>query len=293
MAYRFRRKDRTVEHALRRIAREQVDKAISAIDDSEGDSAATIHDVRKRCKKLRGLVRLVGPSFAAYSDENVDFREIGQLLGGLREARVLKDTFDQLAERYEQVDPQSRKRFRRGLQTRPQIDQGSERLAEARQRLAVARERIGDWTLAADGWAAIGPGLMRTAIRARAALDRIGGSHAPKLHHELRKQVKYHWHHMRLLRPIAPKEIKPRADLAAELSDHLGEHHDLAVLDTTFRAEPGAFGAERDVEATLVLARRHRVLLEEQSLRLARRLLAESPESLTERFGREWMAWRG
>ena len=97
MAYRFRRKDRSVEHALRRIAREQVDKAVSSIDDEE-DQAATIHDVRRRCKKLRGLIRLVGLSFEAYRDENADFREIGKLLGGLREARVLKDTFDLLAE---------------------------------------------------------------------------------------------------------------------------------------------------------------------------------------------------
>ena len=52
MAYRFRRKDRSVEHALRRIAREQVDKAVTSIDDEEDQTSETIHDVRRRCKKL-------------------------------------------------------------------------------------------------------------------------------------------------------------------------------------------------------------------------------------------------
>ena len=291
MAYRFRRKDRSVEQALRRIAREQVDKAVTSIDDEE-DQAATIHDVRRRCKKLRGLIRLVGPSFEAYRDENADFREIGKLLGGLREARVLKDTFDHLAESYEQIDPQSRREFRRALQVQHQVDHPAERLAEARERLLEARRRIVDSSLAADGWEAIGPGLMRTAIRARTAFERIGGSHAPGLHHELRKQVKYHWHHMRLLRPIAPKEIKPRADLAAELADRLGEHHDLAVLEDALRGDHGAYGVPHDVDAVLVLARRHRVLLEEQCLRLTRHLVAGGAESLTERLGSEWAAWR-
>jgi len=177
------------------------------------------------------------------------------------------------------------------LRTQHQVDKPDERLAEVRQRLVEARERIGEWSLAADGWGAVGPGLMRTSMRARAALERIGGSHAPVLHHELRKQVKYHWHHMRLLRPIAPREIKPRAQLAAEVADRLGEHHDLAVLETTLRGDLSAFGAQRDIEAILVLARRHRVLIEEQSLRLSRPLFDESAESLTERFGAAWDAW--
>ena len=81
-------------------------------------------------------------------------------------------------------------------------------------------------------------------------------------------------------------------DLAAELADRLGEHHDLAVLEDALRGDHGAYGVPHDVDAVLVLARRHRVLLEEQCLRLTRHLVAGGAESLTERLGSEWAAWR-
>jgi CHAD domain-containing protein len=291
MAYRFRKKDRSVEKAVRRIAAEQVDKAISTIDE-ESDQATAVHDVRKRCKKLRGLLRLVGPSFEAYADENAEFREIGRLLGGVREAQVLEDTFAKLAQRCPQIEAPAQHRFRRALEAAHPGSPASERLAEARERLAGARSRSPDWTLAADDWAAIGPGLMRTLIHARAALERIGGSHAPDLHHELRKHVKYHWHHLRLLRPIAPKEIKRRAELANELGDRLGDHHDLATLEAALRGDRAALGSEHEADALEAFARHERVSLEEQSLRLARQLLSESAESLTERLSAEWHSWR-
>ena len=133
---------------------------------------------------------------------------------------------------------------------------------------------------------------MRTLIHARAALERIGGSHAPDLHHELRKHVKYHWHHLRLLRPIAPKEIKRRAELANELGDRLGDHHDLATLEAALRGDRAALGSEHEADALEAFARHERVSLEEQSLRLARQLLSESAESLTERLSAEWHSWR-
>lgn len=291
MPYRFRKKDRSVEKALRRIASEQVDKAVATINE-QGDQATAVHDVRKRCKKLRGLLRLVGPSFEIYADENADFREIGRLLGGAREVQVLEDTFARLAPRCPQIEPPAQQCIRRALQARRIGSPATECLAEARERLASARSRISDWTLAADDWAAIGPGLMRTLVHARAALDRIGSSHAPDLYHELRKHVKYHWHHLRLLRSIASKEIERRAELANELGDRLGEHHDLATLEAALRGDRAALELEDDADALEAFARRERISLEQEILRLARQLLAEGAESLTERLNAEWESSR-
>lgn len=288
MAYRFRRRDGSVEHALRRIAREQVDQALRSIERDDGASA--IHDVRKRCKKLRGLVKLVRPSFERYADENADFRDIGRLLGAAREASVLGETYDRVAE------GGGDSRLRRSLLEREDgagaAARAAERLTEARERLALARERIGEWTLVEHGWSAIGPGLLQTFLRARTALERIGGSHAPSVHHELRKQAKYHWHHMRLLRAMDSSEIATRTGLAAELGDRLGEHHDLAMLEKALRRYRKVSDAEPEVAAMLSRSRHRRQLLEEEALRMARELFAESAEGLTERLGEEWHAWR-
>ena len=292
MAYRLRKKDHSVERAVRRIAREQVDRAVASTERGD-DLAAAVHDVRKRCKKLRGLIRLVRPSFERFADENADLREIGRLLGALRESAVLQDTYDSLGAHGAWADA-ARRQFSQGLEAhrRDRSADPAAGLADARERLLLVHARIGGWTLAADGWPAIGPGLMRTYMRARAALDRIGASHAPGRYHELRKSTKYHWHHMRLLRPLHPKMIEARIELAAELGDRLGEHHDLAVLEATLHRDAANFGEERDVDEVRLLARHQRLPIEEECLRMARQLFAESAESFTESLGAQWASWR-
>ena len=51
MAYRLEA-DESVDSGVRRIAMEQVEKAIREIDDAELGSHETVHQVRKRCKRL-------------------------------------------------------------------------------------------------------------------------------------------------------------------------------------------------------------------------------------------------
>ena len=58
MAYRFNPRS-PLDANLRRIAGEQIDKAIRDLTDTQGDRNEGIHEARKRMKKLRGLLRLV------------------------------------------------------------------------------------------------------------------------------------------------------------------------------------------------------------------------------------------
>ena len=63
--------DEDVESGIRRVAYEQLDKCLDELDDDSLEAHATVHQARKRCKKLRGLVRLVRPALGfAYSIEN-------------------------------------------------------------------------------------------------------------------------------------------------------------------------------------------------------------------------------
>ncbi|MEZ4569166.1 MAG: hypothetical protein R2849_02320 [Thermomicrobiales bacterium] len=66
MAYRLE-PDEALDVGVRRIATEQVEKALAELDDSDLDRHATVHQVRKRCKKIRGLLRLVRPGLENYS----------------------------------------------------------------------------------------------------------------------------------------------------------------------------------------------------------------------------------
>ena len=58
MGYRFKRKE-SVQHGLRRIARECIDAAIEAMRHSHRGDA--IHCVRKDIKKLRAMLRMAQP----------------------------------------------------------------------------------------------------------------------------------------------------------------------------------------------------------------------------------------
>ena len=61
MSYAFRL-DEPVQESIIRIAREQISKAIDEIEDEDLDRHDTVHQVRQRCKKLRGLIRIVRPA---------------------------------------------------------------------------------------------------------------------------------------------------------------------------------------------------------------------------------------
>ena len=53
----------TLTEAARRVAGEQLDDAIDDLSDAvDDDPTEAIHDARKRCKKVRGLVRAVRPA---------------------------------------------------------------------------------------------------------------------------------------------------------------------------------------------------------------------------------------
>ena len=71
MSYRFEPGEK-VERGVKRMAREQIDKALAEIDSDELDVHERVHQVRKRCKKLRAIARLVRPALGSqYAGINV------------------------------------------------------------------------------------------------------------------------------------------------------------------------------------------------------------------------------
>jgi hypothetical protein len=77
--------DEYPETVLRRIAREEIGAAIEDID-SAADLHEAVHEVRKRLKRIRGLLRLFRPAFPAYFAENAWFRDEAARLSELGDA---------------------------------------------------------------------------------------------------------------------------------------------------------------------------------------------------------------
>lgn len=294
MAFRLKSKDRSVETALRRIAGEQIDKAIEAI--AAHDAAAAVHDVRKRCKKLRGLIRLVRPAFRGYSNENAFFRDTARLIAGARDAKVMEDTFDALLHRYrDQVDRAALETVRRRLSLEREAEAGdrsaAEKLAEVRARLENARGRVARWQLDETGWKAVEKGLTKIYGRAREAASEARTCPDGEIFHDLRKYIKYHWYHCRLLENLWPAMMRVRQEAARDLSEILGDHHDLTVFEQRLSAKPENYGQSRDVEVVIGLARTHRQALEDAAWPAIGRLLGQGPAAMAQQFEALWDVW--
>jgi hypothetical protein len=105
MAYRFESDFATVQDGVRKIAIELIDDAIGTANHRGRDFHETVHSLRKACKKLRGLIRVVRPVFDDYRTENAVFRDAGRHFSFLRDGGVMIETYDGLLEEYkDQVD---------------------------------------------------------------------------------------------------------------------------------------------------------------------------------------------
>jgi CHAD domain-containing protein len=294
MAYRFKHDFATVQDGLRKIAVELIDEATDATGSKARDFHKTVHTLRKTCKKLRGLIRLVRPVFDDYQTENAAFREAGREFSFLRDGGVMIETYDDLMDSYkDQVErgkfaPVRRKLtvLQNELESREGIDTI---LDEFQATMKEARKRAHRWHIATEGFDAIEPGVRRSYKGARHAMADASSDPTPQAIHEWRKRVKDHWYHARLLSPIWPRPMQVHCKVADQLGDALGRHHDLEVFSERLASEDLGGKTERDVLAGLV--RRKQNMLEHEAFSIGARLLAEPAGSLTRRWRSYWDTW--
>src|SRR5690606_21626149 len=108
---------------FRETALAQIDAAIAqARCGGPHDDAA--HQIRKHCKKLRGLVRLVRSSFPDYRKENTAFRDAARLLSGVRNAQSMLETCEKLEEKCgDRLDPRGMAGIRSALRRQQALAQ--------------------------------------------------------------------------------------------------------------------------------------------------------------------------
>lgn len=297
MAYRLDL-NRDLTEAVRLVAGDQADKAIADLREiDDGDVVEAVHDCRKRCKKIRGLGRLVRPALGTqYRDANDTFRDAARALSPYRDSHALLVTFDDLVAASPGRLPTGgvgavrRELAQRADASTATLDGESDDVGEALHLLGVGRDMIDDWSLDTSGWDAIDGGVAKTYGRGRDALKAAAKKPKVTRFPELRKRVKYTWNQLRLLESTAPSQLKPLASTWHDLSDGLGDTHDLALMRRVLADEPDAFGGIELVDQTLILLDGHREMLERRSLGLAARLYADDVDSFVDRLGGCWKA---
>jgi len=282
---------------LRRIARHELGGAIEKIDDEQLHRDEAVHEVRKHCKQLRGLVRLVRPTLARYDAINKRVRDAARLLSDVRDAAALVETYDDvIADTFsDQVDGSELRSIREELVRRRDAahDDGHirEGLTEARVRLSAVLDDVDDWELSTEGFHAVRGGLLKTYTRCRKTMRRAYETPSTEAFHEWRKRAKYHRYHMELLQGMWPSVLSVWLREVHDLTDDLGDDHNLAVLRQALVDSPESFGTKRDVQAAIGLMDQRRAQLQTRAFSTGRRVFAESAESLGRRFAAYWEAW--
>ena len=285
--YQFDPKSSAVEETFRAVALSQIDEALQALASPEGEKRSVVHEARRRCKKLRGLLRLVRPAFPEFEMENSAIRDAAALLSHLRDAEVLHETVGKLAE---SSGSEAVARVAQTLRAEPLPEPPADKLTEFRLRLLAVRERATGWTLRKDKPSLLLRGLRATYKQDRERMGKALASGDPVDFHDWRKAQKAHGFHVDLLRRAAPDVLEADLKTLDKLSEALGVHHDLAVLAHATEAEPRRFGSEDDVAALREAIDARRQEIEERAAALGRQLLAEKPRALATRFARYWKA---
>lgn len=279
---------------VREILCEQVDEAVEAVS-GKRVTAKEIHAARKSLKKARATLRLMRPAISdvAYRRENAALRDAARPLSAARDAHVLIDSLARLEKLYGRAARDSAPpAFRRSLaRDETSVRRSIGRPTQSRS-LATIRNRIGRMRLSGEGWSELGEGLQRIYGGGRDAMKQAIATPTPECFHEWRKQVKYLWHQLQLLEPIWPGPIGELGDQLHQLSDYLGDDHDLAVLREKVTARPKCFPQPEGSGALLALIDRCQDRLRARALRSGERIYSEKPAAFSGRLGKYWKQWQ-
>jgi len=299
MPYRILKRERT-DAALRRIVVEQVDRTLAEMT-NEGLAVETkIHQARKRCKKIRAVVRLLRPEHEdLYRHENAWYRDAARSLSELRDQDALFETHKRLVshpvcESVPRTVCCSAAEEFRGRRDHAAADTArlAATLDDFIEAMRQGRARAPDWTLAGAGFEMMTDGLRKTYRRGRKAISRSYEEGTPDAFHEWRKRVKYHWYHMRLLRGLWKPVMHAHCRQVHVLAGLLGDDHDLALYLQAMEAAPSAFGKQPYVKQLIRAAQQRRRQLEEAAHPLGLRVFAEKPPAFTRRMEAYWAAQR-
>ncbi len=268
-------KKEPIAEGLRRISHEQIDIALNNFQDESMPQHRQVHSLRARCKKLRGLLRLVQlPMGEAFQAEDRRFRAAGKALGEHREQEVVAKTIRSLDDSNSRADVAP-------------IPVPPDTIAHSLAILSACKATVDQWPLDIHGYADIAPGFSRTYRKCLQAYDKILRERNDANFHRLRRWAKYHWYQVRILERLNKSEIRKQRNRLRKLHLALGEAHDLAVVQTVL-ASP-----DHPDRHLLQRAADRKNALYADATRLCGNIFTQSADDLVSDYARWWAASTG
>jgi CHAD domain-containing protein len=293
MSYELR-PDESIADGARRILRKQAENTLPALTgQNSGDRDESVHDARKRFKKIRAALRLWRDVLRPkdYQRENLGFRDAARPLTEVRDAAVLIEALDGLAKTYPGEAPDGEVELARNVlterrnATRKRVLEDEQALAHVAQVVGEAIPRLEALKVRGKGWSALEGGLRRVYRAGRKSFAVAREEPTVENLHEWRKQAKYLWHELEVLHGCDPVIMDGLAEHAHQLGDLLGDDHDLAVLHDTLA---GAV----DAGTLLNLIQRRRGELQRAAYEMGHRVYADRSADFLASIGRPFRRWR-
>jgi CHAD domain-containing protein len=290
------RRRETVPKGLRRIFLARLQATLAEL---QGDARpGAVHAIRKQCKQLRALLRLVRSELGeeTFQLQNTRFRELARPLAGVRDAEVLVETLDALAGRHPELAHSRFVRLREALVAQreallAEVLAPGAALDQAASQLQAAQTEFASWTLPHPGWRALREGVERAYRRSRAAMSRSASDPGDAMLHSWRKEAKVLRAQLVALGPRWPRDLAASVDDLETLTELLGQDHDLTVLRDAACAQFARALDASETELLLAMIAHRRSLLQRKAFRRGRRCLTRRPRAFVETIHARWSAW--
>lgn len=298
MAFKLKHSE-TAAAGLKRIVIEAINDAVRRIKARRQDTqylAETVHEVRKDIKKIRSVLRLMRGCLgkAASHFENACYRDLGHQLSDAREMQILCETIAKVAAGSGGAVARMRDDIQRSLtKERDALNQllrAKDVLRRLTAELTDAKTRAEGWLGMSGGWRSLKKGLKRACAQGRQAFQNAYAHPTFENFHEWRKRVKDLTFDLRLLKPLWPEMLSAQAETADELSELLGDGHDLSVLEQFLSQQAAAHG--RDLAPLLKSMARRREELRKRAKPIGKKLYAAEPRVFIRRIEALWDAWK-
>ncbi|MDH3527242.1 MAG: CHAD domain-containing protein [Gammaproteobacteria bacterium] len=271
--------------AVVRIFGELLSSAQHDLTEPQADPDAAVHAVRKSMKKLRALLRLVRPVIKGKAFRTADraVRRLARQLGGARDSTVMLSAFDQLVEHFSPfLNDAAYTPVRQVLANRYQVAI-EQRLSSMdydslRSELHNLERLLTQLDLGEFSEKKLLGSVQKTYRQGRGELAALRADPSTEHGHAMRKQAKYLWYQLRLLRKSNDIQHKQLVQELNELGEILGHDHDLAVLSDTLQRQPDICCNAIRSELVTGLIETRRVALLSAALRLADKIYAQKPK---------------
>ena len=289
MAFRFKL-DEPIEKGFRRIGAEQIERARRQVM-AASDPVSEIHEARKCLKRTRALLRLAreGLGEQVFQTENARFRTISAQLAPARDDHVMRETILKLAADAPAHIQPAIQRLKVAILA-DLADQPAPDRSGALTQLDRALNRFRRLKIEPDDFHTLERGLERSYRRGVRLFAVAYHDQGDESFHDWRKGAQSYWRHMALLSRAWPEHFDAGVGVARELSQILGNDHDLAILKLRVGSlAPDALAAN---DRTAI----ERFICERQELlrRAARprgdMIFSERPKAFARRIGAIWSA---